>query len=120
MRAEEPESGEFATCVRTELAADVQIRRLVTSTRGAGAIAQAWVWARDLEEDEIMELWVATKDRYLDRRTPVEVREAATLDAPSKAADLPWDTPDPIIDKDNAAMLEIPLASKLAFQVISP
>ena len=29
---------------------------------------------------------------------------------------LPWDKHDPIIDKDNEAMLNVPLSSKLAFQ----
>ena len=39
-------------------------------------------------------------------------------DAKSELSDapLPWDRDDPIIRKDNELMLDIPLASKLAFQ----
>ena len=60
----ESESSSQPTLVRTEMAADVNIRRLVTSSRGAGQVAQAWIWSRDLEDDEIAELWVITKERY--------------------------------------------------------
>ena len=49
---------------KTEVDASVQIRRLVTSTKGAGLLAQAWIWPRDLEPEEIEELWVETKGRY--------------------------------------------------------
>ena len=117
-RNADPESGEVVTNVRTEFASTVQIRRLVTTTRGAGLIAQAWIWPRDLEEEEIMELWVATKDRYLDKE-PVPTDEMIPKQpAPNRGRDppLPWDSPDPIIDKDNAAMLDIPLVSKILFQ----
>ncbi len=27
-------------------------------------VRQAWIWPRDLEEEEIHELWLETKDRY--------------------------------------------------------
>ena len=42
---------------------------------------------------------------------------AALTQDPNAPTPLPWDNVnDPIIKKDNAAMLDIPLASKLAFQ----
>ena len=146
-RAQEPDAARPVTYVRTEMAADVKIRRLVTSTKGAGLLAQAWVWPRDLEENEIHELWVETKNRYplwkpgitTYRPPPTGLKTKAAsrgvtpkdrkgkpaafagLDlenapVPDKVPDLPWDKYDPIIEKDNAAMLDIPLASKLAFQ----
>ena len=117
-RNADPESGELVTNVRTEFASTVQIRRLVTTTRGAGIIAQAWIWPRDLEEEEIMELWVATKDRYLDKESVPTDEMIPKQPAPTRGRDppLPWDSPDPIIDKDNAAMLDIPLVSKILFQ----
>ena len=147
-RAQEPDSSRPATYVRTEMANNVKIRRLVTTTKGAGLLAQAWIWPRDLEEEEIYELWVETKNRYplwkpgitsyrpppstskgkasASRGVTPKARKGSAASAFALATDdkaatptvpeLPWDKYDPIIEKDNAAMLDIPLASKLAFQ----
>jgi hypothetical protein len=41
-----------------------QLRKLNTSGRGAGWVAQAWVWPRDLTSEEVRELWMFTRDRY--------------------------------------------------------
>ena len=132
----------------------VAIRRLVTSHKGAGLLAQAWIWPRDLEPSEIHELWIETKGRYplwkpglssyrpppimkgasksslispLDAKRPKSALKKGSADAggggapggggaTSNAPELPWDKFDPIIEKDNAAMVNVPLASKLAFQ----
>ena len=149
-RAQDPEASMPATYVRAEMPADVKIRRLVTSTKGAGLIAQAWIWPRDLEDEEIRELWIETKGRYplwepgITRYRPPpttkkpgvgsrgvtpkaggkRLSSASLLDSLDKKEDapaedvLPWEKvpEDPLITKDNAALLDVPLASKLAFQ----
>ena len=143
-KAAEAVPGHDPSKVRTEVDANVQIRRLVTTSKGAGLLAQAWIWPRDLEPEEIEELWVETKARYplwkpgmSSYRPPPSAgkkgKSTPKID-PAKGkktggsgggsgdpgsdakVDLPWEKFDPIIEKDNALMLEIPLASKLAFQ----
>ena len=155
------EPGRPPSDVHTVMDVDVEIRRLVTTTKGAGLLSQAWVWARDLEPHEIHELWVETKGRYplwkpgiVAYRPPpvkrggsgvlsksVKLREGGKIGRDKEGgkeggkgskgggkgggggaavalsdAPLPWDVDDPIIRKDNELMLEVPLASKLAFQ----
>jgi len=150
-RALLPEPKRPATYVSTEMDASVQIRRLVTSSKGAGLLAQAWIWPRDLTKDEILELWIETKSRYplwkpgFSQYRPAPQPMSAPKKPPAarpssskkpsssgserfgvendgeppllpRAATLPWDRYDPLIEKDNAAMLDPSLASKLAFQ----
>eukprot|EP00900_Chrysochromulina_parva_P010882 jgi/Chrpa1/19796/Chrysochromulina_OHIO_Genome00026223-RA len=153
-RALLPEPKRPATYVSTEMDASVQIRRLVTSSKGAGLLAQAWIWPRDLTKDEILELWIETKSRYplwkpgfsqyrpapqpmSALKKPPSARPSSSKKPSSSGSEgfgiendgeppppraatlttmLPWDRYDPLIEKDNAAMLDPSLASKLAFQ----
>lgn len=155
-RAQEPEPGRDPSDVRTEFNADVRIKRLKTTGKGAGLLAQAWIWPRDLEPDEVRELWIETKKRYpvAKRGLPTGgMRGLAYREAPSMAKKgdvgrpqsagvkkddklppiegeggkkkkkeevqrelMPWEVYDPIIEKDTAQMLEIPLSAKLAFR----
>ena len=54
----------------------VSIKRLNTTGKGAGLLAQAWIWPRDLSADEVRELWMMTKSRY-----PVAKRGVSSLSA---------------------------------------
>lgn len=151
-RAQEPDPGRDPGEVKTEFTDEVQIRRLVTAGKGAGWLAQAWIWPRDLQPDEVRELWLETKKRYpvatkgmpkgglgkVAYREPPKIKGLEVGKASASAAKkeeepakvevasarkkgdskepLPWERLDPIRDKDTAAMLEVPLAAKLAFQ----
>ena len=154
-RAQEPNpKANSPADVRTEFDANIQIFRLKTDGKGAGLLAQSWIWPRDLTSEEVRELWMETKKRYpiakrglphlglgsgMAYRAPPSIGkkggESARPSSSKKAGDLPplqdgkggkgkeqasqkmpWDLPDPIRDKDTAAMLEVPLAAKLAFQ----
>ena len=89
LKAEEPEPGLQTRYVRTEMAGHVKVRRLATSRSGACEVAQAWVWNRALEDAEILELWVQTKDRYDVAAIPRSVERMArasstTVASPSK------------------------------------
>ena len=63
-RALEPMPGRPVSDVKTEMGVDAQFRKLNTAGRGAGYIAQAWIWPRDLTNEEVRELWMVTKHRY--------------------------------------------------------
>ena len=63
-RAEDPIPGRAITDIRTEISGEAAIRRLNTAGQGAGWLAQAWIWPRDLQPDEVRELWMNTKSRY--------------------------------------------------------
>ena len=151
-RAQEPDPSRSPADVRTEFDADVRIRRLNTVGKGAGLMAQSWFWPRDLEPDEVRELWMETKKRYPRARRGLPtggLGKLAYREAPSigKKGDagrpqsakkddeklppveglkkkgggdqvqkMPWEVYDPIIEKDTAVMLDVPLAAKLAFQ----
>ena len=164
-KAEEPTPGRPVCDVKTEMAGDVAMRKLYTTGKGAGLLAQAWIWPRDLQPDEVRELWMQTKSRY-----PIAKRGVSSLDAlpfaipggvyrepPNPFADdgkaraerrrekeseqkeqelaklrrpapqLPKPPPPAmlrptslvaakVIEKDMAAMLDVPLVNKLAFQ----
>ena len=155
-RAMDPLPGADPGEIRTEFSADIEIRRLATAGKGAGLLAQAWIWPRALEAEEVRELWLETKKRYplavrglaggigkssyrappsigkggMDQVVrPVSAKKLPGIDLPPVNApekrtrqkdgekqEKPWDKFDPIIAKDTAAMLEVPLSAKLAFQ----
>ena len=143
------------------------IRKLDTSGKGAGWLAQAWIWPRDLTANEVKELWMHTKTRYpvakrgffakgsslmqLSQYRPPpnpfaddkeasggqavdrDFKDTANQAGAQKARQrLPPMSKQPkpensqmkmsshvaakVIEKDTAAMLEVPLVNKLAFQ----
>lgn len=137
----EQEPGKSAHAVQTVMGADVELRRLVTTSKGAGHLAQAWIWASALAAHEIEELWTETKERYPLRTEAPAAPSSKEWTAPPKPAlatgggrlgdaggaagggssgggggPLSWDADDPIIAKDNEAMLSVPVSSKLVFQ----
>ena len=63
-KAEEPTPGRAVTEVRTRMDGNCVVKMLDTSSRGAGWLAQAWIWPRDLSQEEVRELWMLTKSRY--------------------------------------------------------
>ena len=64
-RAQEPNpKANSPADVRTEFDANIQIFRLKTDGKGAGLLAQSWIWPRDLTSEEVRELWMETKKRY--------------------------------------------------------
>ena len=75
-KAEEPTPGRPPCDVKTMVGGHVSIKRLNTTGKGAGLLAQAWIWPRDLSADEVRELWMMTKSRY-----PVAKRGVSSLSA---------------------------------------
>ena len=164
-KAEEPTPGRPVCDVKTEVGGHVAIRKLYTTGKGAGLLAQAWIWPRDLQQDEVRELWMQTKGRYPVAKRGVSSLAALPFAIPGgvyrvppnpfagdtqaraeakkekenekkeqelqklrrPAPQLPKPPPPSmlrptsivaakVIEKDMAAMLDVPLVNKLAFQ----
>ena len=62
--AETPTPNKSPHYIPTGVDIEMPFSRLLTSGRGAGCLAQAWVWPRDLTHAEVLELWMGSKGRY--------------------------------------------------------